>query len=51
MPYFTPDQYNHLLKLIDKDSIPKVALANMAGIVCPIPSTFNTSHACSVVGN
>lgn len=51
VPYFTPDQYNHLLKLIDKDSIPKVALANMAGIVCPIPSTFNTSHACSVVGN
>ena len=51
MPYFNPDQYNHLLKLIDKDSVPKEALANMACIVCPVPSTFNTSHACSVVGN
>ena len=51
VPYFTPDQYNHVLKLIDKDSVHKEPLANMEGIVCPVPSTFSTSHACSVVGN
>ncbi|KAH0722915.1 hypothetical protein KY289_005959 [Solanum tuberosum] len=30
VPTFTPDQYNHLLKLIDKDSSTQKSVANMA---------------------
>ncbi|KAH0708759.1 hypothetical protein KY284_010186 [Solanum tuberosum] len=31
VPTFTADQYNHLLKMIDKDSLPQNHVANMAG--------------------
>lgn len=36
--------------MIDKESTPKEAMANMAGIIST-PFTFNISHVCSVVGN
>ncbi|KAH0652586.1 hypothetical protein KY289_030264 [Solanum tuberosum] len=50
VPFFTHDQYNYLLKMIDMESAPKEAMANMAGII-GTPSTFNISHVCSVVGD
>jgi len=46
IPTFTPDQYNHLLKLIDKDSLIQKSVANMTGNHFTSPHAFSTSHSC-----
>ncbi|XP_015170070.1 uncharacterized protein [Solanum tuberosum] len=51
VPTFTADQYNHLLKMIDKDSLPQNHVANMAGNPSISPYTFSTSISCFAAGN
>lgn len=50
MPTFTPNQYQHLMKLIDKDVASKDMATNMAGTSHRNHSILHTFNACFSIG-